>query len=102
MFRLRAVAILLLVVCLSVPCVCAVWIYPIPLIEPAEGFFGLQMGAWAPEVVLPESEGGLEGSDHSVMIEQILSNSNSGLNPKPQVLLNAVKNEKKNPFAAQG
>lgn len=60
------------------------------------------MGAWQPSVVLPSTEGGLSGTDHDTMIQQILDNSNSGLNPKPQVLLNAIKNEKKNPYARQG
>ena len=102
MIKLKKIVFLFtLFTVLSTSSVYALWSYS-GKIGDTKAPVGVQMGSWSPEVVLPDSEGGLLGTDHSVMIGQILNNSNSGLNPKPQVLLNAIKNEKKNPFASQG
>lgn len=95
------IAIGIFSLCFTASSVYAAWVYSSPIL-PSELPTAVQMGAWQPSVVLPSTEGGISGTDHDTMIQQILNNSNSGLNPKPQVLLNAVKNEKKNPYARQG
>ena len=95
------ILIVLFIAVLSTAGVYAVWMYADD-VDKEDAMVGIHMGTWDPVIVLPDNEEGIAGTDHTVMIEEILNNSNAGINPKPRVLLNAIKDEKKNPFAEEG
>ena len=102
MFKIKNLIIMLLcLVVLTTAGVFASWVYAMP-IGKSESNVNMNMGTWDPVLVLPDNVDGLEGTDHAVMIEEILNNSKSGINPKPQVLLGAIENSGKNPFAHLG
>ena len=102
MGKLRAlICILICFTAFSTTGVYAAWTYA-GSPNPAKEQVSIAMGEWEPHVLLPDNENGLAGTDHSVMMQQILDNSKAGLNPKPQVLLGAITNSGKNPYAKDG
>lgn len=102
MFRFLRIFLIGVSFCImSIPGAYAIWTYYTPM-TPVDARTEVNMGEWDPAYVLPEEEGGIEGTDHTTMINEIVDNKHAGLNPKPQVLLGAIKDTKKNPFASQG
>ena len=102
MGKIRAlICILICFTAFSTTGVYAAWTYA-GSPNPEKEQVSIAMGEWEPHVLLPDNENGLAGTDHSVMMQEILDNSKAGLNPKPQVLLGAITNSNKNPYAKDG
>ena len=60
------------------------------------------MGEWTPDVVLPGGEGTEEeeqGVSQLYLIEKIVNDLKAGLNYKPSVLIGAIEDSGKNPYA---
>lgn len=95
------ILIFVLFLSLSTTGVYGIWRYAAG-VQSVEDEITAMMGAWDPDVILPDNVDGLSGTDHNTMIEEILNNSHSGLNPKPKVLLGAMTDSKKNPYAKKG
>ena len=86
---------------LTVGGVYATWRYAGDIESHTTQIQNVAMGEWDPEVVLPGGEQEeVDGTSHSILIEQILNNSNAGLNPKPKVLIDAIDSGK-NPYRSQ-
>ena len=78
----------------------ATWIYHGDIQNISTQAQQVMLGEWDPEIVLPGGEQEeADGTSHSLLIEQILNNSNAGLNPKPKVLMDAIDSSK-NPYRA--